>query len=441
MGKKKRNILKMLLITLCLLGIMLFVVTAAGVRVPFIEAYKINFKHNITGISNMLGVEIPWEVQLYLDDETVPTPKPTMVPAEEANALEEAYGEVEVVETKEGTTELTVRETVKPAKNENVPVALSGASNYKFANLGDRMVCVSETMYRGYDGKGELLWEEVIQMQNPQITVRGAYVLVNETGAKKLQLYKGKNKIFEAECQENIISADLSKNGDVVAVTEKKYYKGEVVVFNKKGEMIFGWNSGSYNILDVAISPKRKVAVSLLNTDTGADSYVTCLDVNGKEKYKTDIFKNSIIFDVEFNGEKLNAIADDRCIGISAKGKTSWEHSYDGKTLANYDFAVNGSKLLLLESGGVGEIVVVSAGGKKYEPIKTGTMPESVNIKSDYIAYNNGRDVVVTNFRGKGVTRASCGADIKQIHAIEKGKIFCVYSSSVQVKKPVRVKN
>lgn len=440
MGKKKKNILKILLITLCLCGIMLFVVTSAGVRVPFLETYKTNFKHNVTGISNMMGIELPWEVQLYLDDDTVPTPKPTMMPAEEAEALEAAYGpEDEPVEAKEGA-ELTVRETIAPAKNENVPVALNGASNYKFANMDSKVVSVSETMYRGYDKKGKLLWETPIQMQNPQVTVRGKYVLINETGAKKIQLYKENKKIFESKCQENIISADLSKNGDVIAVTEKKYYKGEVVVFNNEGKLIFAWDSGAYNVLDVAISQDRKVAVSLLNTDTGADSYVLCMDVNGKEKYKTELFKNSIIFDLEFNGEGLNAIADDRCIGISSKGKTSWEHSYDGKTITNYDVAANGSKLILLEDGGVGEIMVISAKGKKYDPIKTGTIPDSVCIKSDYIAYNSGRDVIVTNFKGKSVRRASCGADIRQIHAIEKGKIFCVYSSSVQVKKPVKVK-
>ena len=440
MGKKKKNILKILLITLCLCGIMLFVVISAGVRVPFLEAYKTNFKHNVSGISNMLGIELPWEVQLYLDDETAPTPKPTMMPAEEAEALEEAYGtEEEMVEAKEGA-ELTVRETVAPAKNENVPVALNSASNYKFANVNSKVVSVSETMYRGYDKKGKLLWEIPIQMQNPQVTVRGSYVLISEIGAKKIQLYKEKNKIFESKCQENIIGADLSKNGDVVAVTEKKYYKGQVVVFNKEGELIFAWGSGSYNILDAAISADRRVAISLLNTDTGADSYVLCLDVNGKEKYKTDTFKNSIIFDVEFNGENLNAIADDKCIGISLNGKTSWEHSYDGKTITNYDLAANGSKLILLEDGGVGEIIVISAKGKRYDPIKTGTIPDSVSIKSDYIAYNNGRDVIVCDFKGKAIRRASCSADIKQIHAIERDKIFCVYSSSVQVKKPVKVK-
>lgn len=440
--KKKSNIMKILLVIVCLFGVTLFSLVAAGVNVPFLQTYTTNFKHNISGISNMMGIELPIGVQLYLDDETVSTPKPTMVPKEEIEALEEALGypEEEEVITKEGTVALTTKAPLKAVKNENLPVALDGASNAKYADLHGDVVAASETRYRGFNNKGELLWELPIQMQSPQITVRGDYVLINETGAKKILLYKGKKQVFEATTEGNIVTCDLSEKGDVVAVTEKEYYKGQVVVLNSSGKVIFAWDSGSYNILDAAISKDRRVAISLLNTDVGADSLITCFDVNGKEKYRTENFSNSIIFDVEFDGENLNAIADNKCIGLSKKGKNLWEYDYAGRILKNYDIAVNGSKLLLFDNGGVGEIVVVSRGGKAYDTIKTESMPDVVSIKADYIAYNSGRDIIVSNFKGKGVKRTTCSADIKQACAIEKNKVFCVYNGSIQVKKPVRAK-
>lgn len=439
---KNNNILKILLIIVCLVGVTLFSLVAAGVNVPFIHQYTTNFKHNVSGISNILGIELPIGVQLYLDDESVPTPKPTMMPKEEMDALEQALGypfEEEVV-TKEGTTELTPQKSTKVNKGENLPIAVDGAANSKFADYGGNIVSVSETRYRGFNKKGELLWEIPIGMQSPQITVRGEYVLINETGAKKIHLYKGKKRIFETSASENIITCDLSKKGDIVAVTEKEYYKGQVMVLNSSGKVIFAWDSGSYNILDAAISNDRKVAVSLLNTDAGADSLIACFDVNGKEKYRTENFSNSIIFDVQFNGEKLNVIADNKCVGLSQKGKTLWEYEYSGRILKNYDIAENGSKMFLFENGGIGEIVVVSAGGREYKTIKAEAMPDVVSIKADYIAYNSGRDIIVSDFNGKGVKRASCSSDIKQAYAVEKSKVFCVYNSSVQVKKPVRVK-
>lgn len=441
--EKKTNIMKIIFIIVCLISVTLFSLVAAGVKIPFLQAYKTNFKHNVSGISNLLGIELPIGMQLYLDDESVPTPKPTMIPKEEIEALEAALGypeEEEEVITKEGTAALTTKAPLRASKSENLPVALDSAANAKFADFGGDMVAVSETRYRGFTKDGEMLWEIPIGMQSPQITVRGEYVLINETGAKKILLYKGKKLVYETSTEGNIISCDMSRKGDVVAVTDKEYYKGQVVVLNSSGKVIFAWDSGSYNILDAAISDDRRVAVSLLNTDVGADSLITCLDVNGKEKYRTENFSNSIIFDVEFDGEKLNAIADNKCMGISKNGKLSWEYDYEGRLLKNYDIAVNGSKILLFENGGVGEIVVVSSGGRAYDAIKTESMPDVVSIKSDYIAYNSGRDIIVSNFRGRGVKRATCAADIKQAYAVEKNKVFCVYNGSVQLKKPVRQK-
>jgi len=434
----KSKIIKLLSVALCLFGVMLFATTAAGVHVPFVHNIKVSFKNSVNGVVEAIGLPIPESTQAYLNDTAVPTPKPTMIPADEAYAtgMTKPY----ITMNDEGTG-LTVKGTVPPIKtpkNEMSPIAFDSAENARFADYKGDIVCVTETSYRGYDKKGKKLWDIPIQMQDPQVSVRGSYVLINETGAKKLKLYKGKKKVFDATSYGNIVSADLSKKGDIVVVTEKEYYKGQVLVFNKHGEVIFAWSSGSYNILDAAISPKRKVAISFLNTDTGADSFITCYDVNGEQKYKTGTYKNTVIFDVQFDGEDLNAIADNRCIGYNKKGKKEWEHSFGDKTLKNYDIAENGSKVFLLENGGIGEIIAISAGGKKYNTIKPQSMPDVVSIKSNRIAYNNGRDLVSSKFNGRSRRRAICSSDIKQMYILDGNEILCVYSSSIQVKKTVR---
>lgn len=439
----RRNIIKILIVILCLVGVMLFAVVQAGVNVPFIEAYKINFKHNISGISNMLGIELPIEMQLYLDDTSAPTPKPTMIPASEYDELEKALGyqtEEDGEAPPEGSAVLTTLAPVKPAKKGDQPTALDGASNSRFSEYKSDMLCVNETRYRAFDAKGKLLWEVPIQMQDPQLTVRGDYVLINETGAKKIMLFKGKKLIFSQTAEGNIISADLSRNGDVVAVTEKGYFKGQVIVFNNSGKTIFAWDSGSYNILDAAISEDRHVAISFLKTDVGADSFVTCFNVQGKEIFKTYDFSNAIIFDLVYSGEKLCGISESRCIGFSPKGKTVWEHYFGDKILTDYSVSKDGDMLFLFENGGTGELKVISAGGKQYEPIKTESMPKVISVEGNSIAYNSGRDAVICNFKGKGVRRASCDSDIKNMYVLSGNKVFCVYSSSIQMKSAEKEK-
>ncbi len=438
---KKSNILKLIVVILCLSAVTLFALVESGTNLAFIQTYKNNFKRNVSGICNMLNITLPIEMQLYLDDMSEPTPKPTMMPAIEQIELDKLaeYAEAGEGAIPSGSAELTAKKTEEPA-TDKLPTALDGAMNAKFAELDGKMLCVNETKYRAYKPDGELLWEIPIQMQSPQLTVRGSYVLINETGAKKVSLYKGEKLVFEASTEGNIVTADLSEKGDVVAVCEKEYFKGQVVVFNKKGKTIFAWDSGAYNILDAAISKKRRVAISLLNTDEGADSFVICKSTDGSDKFKTESFSDCIIFDLEYNGENLNAVSESRCIGISSSGKTSWEYGFDGKILTDYRIAQSGYKLLMFESGGTSEIIVLSARGKAYRPIKTESMPNSISIKSNSIAYNSGRDIIMTDFNGKKNLRAVASSDIKQLYVIGGRHTFCVYSSSIQQKKAVRQK-
>ena len=78
-----KNFMKVLGVILCLGAITVFALIESGVSIPFFQNYKNNFKRNISGIANVVGIELPLEVQLYLDDMSTPMPKPTMTPADE----------------------------------------------------------------------------------------------------------------------------------------------------------------------------------------------------------------------------------------------------------------------------------------------------------------------------------------------------------------------
>ncbi|MDD6213982.1 MAG: DUF5711 family protein [Firmicutes bacterium] len=442
----KKNVIKIFLVILCLFAVGFFAMVQSGTEMPLVQTYKNNFKRNVSGICRILKIDVPLEMQFYLNDMSTPAPAPTMIPADEQREMDEALGypvsDEEEIVPHEGTVALTTKEPIKSnAKKENQPIAFDAAENSKFAVYKNYIVCANETNYIAYDAGGNLVWKQKLQMQNPILKVSGDYVLLAETGAKKLSLYKGKKLIFGTKTAGNIITASVSKNGDVVAVTEKEFYKGQVVVYNKKGERIFAWDSGSYNILDAVISPHRKVAVSMLNTDSGADSFITCFGVDGKERYKTENFSGMIIFALEYNGENLTAFSDTKCMGISQKGKTTWEYDYGGKNIEHYTVAENGNKLLLFDNDNTGELLGIAGSGKTCEPIKAESMPDCIDIKLDYVAYNNGRDVIVMSMNAKTALTASCSSDIKQLHILDSKHVLAVYSSSIQFKKLLKTVN
>lgn len=433
---KKHNFIKMFFALLCLAAVTFFAMVESGVDMPFIRAYKNNFKKNIRNIADIAGIELSIETQLYLDDMSEPEPKPTMIPAEKQQALNEALGYSAEGDNGKNVG-LTAKATETPKKN-GIPIAVDSAENRRFKYTAEGIICVNETTYAAYTESGKLRWEETIQIQNPYLEVKNGYVLISSTGDKKISLYRGKKCLYTTELDGNIICAGLNRNGDAVAVTQKEYYKAQVVVLNKKGKVIFAWDSGSYDILDAAISKDRKIAMSMLNTDSGAASFITCMDVNGKTKFKTELFNDTLIFDLEYANGTLNAVADNKCMGISAGGKLLWEYGYDGKNLVRYAISENGKKAFVFSSNGSGNLISVSKNGKQKSDIALENIPDMLDIRSNYIAYNNGRDVFLTD--SKNIYKTSCDADVKQVYTVSSKKVLCVYSSSIQVKKTEKQK-
>lgn len=431
---RKSGFWKIFFAAICLCAASVFALIESGMTPRFLISYKNNFKRNISGICASLGIELPIETQLYLDDMSEPSPKPQMIPASRDEQVKQENPEYEedIVSPKEGDADLTVKETAKT--KQNLPTAFLDAENTRFANYQNGIVCANETTYSRYKSDTKLLFSEKIQMQEPILKVSDEYVLISETGGKKISLYKGKKLMFSEETEGNILTADLSAKGDVIAVTQKEYYKGQIVVFNKSGKKIFVWDSGSYSILDAAISKKRKVAISLLSTDEGASTIIQIFDVKGREICKTDAFGNTVFFDMAFHGENLSLISESKCVSMTEKGKIRWEYTFDGRKIKRSIIYANGNRAILFDNDGIGEIVVLKANGKAYEPIKTENMPDTININSKYVAYNNGRNAVLTSYNGKRVLAAECSGDIKQIYITASDKVFCVYSTSIQEK-------
>lgn len=438
---KKNNFIKIFVIIICLGAVTLFALIQAGAAPAFVQNYKNNFKKNISAICDMLNIELSLETQLYLDDMSAPSPKPTMIPAAEKESQDLALGYPSYEEEEEeaqGNSPLTTQKPKKTVSGDYLPIAFSAAENTVFTSYKSSIIGVNETSYQAYSPGGKLLWTAGIQMQTPILKTSGDYILICEKGAKKVSLYKGKKLIFGTKTEGDIITANLSENGDVVLVTEKEYYKAQVVVFNKSGKRIFAWDSGSYEVLNAAISPNRQVALAMLNTDEGADCFIACMDVDGNTRYKTDTIKNTIVFSLNYSGEKLTALSDNKYIGISSKGKVTWEYDFGGKKLKRFTYDTNGNILLLFESESTGELVTVTPSGKNYKPIKTESMPNTIDIKGGNVSYNNGREAVITDLNGKKVYKTDCESDIKQIHITNSQNVMCIYSSSIQVRKAVK---
>ncbi len=424
---KKSGVGKIVLLILLLGAVCIYAIFASGTRIGFIENYSYNFKINVLAISKKLNIELSDPIIEYLTD--LPSPETTEIfETPDPDPIET------LIETPKDIADVDFDDLAPEDSNvKSTPVALESAHTYKYSDYRDYMLSVNETSVTAYSKKGKPLWAIGIHMSDPILEVSDDYYMIAERGGRKIALFDGKKRVYEAEADGKIKTASLSENGDVIVVSDKETYKGAVIVINKKGDRVFSWNSGSYNIMDADIaSGSRRVAVSLLNADNDASSVVEIFDISDGKKVGETAFSNSIIFDVNFLGDELNLFADNKIIGLSQKAKLLWELDYTERELLHYRAENSGYKFTITDNKNSAELEVLTSKGKQKAVISCDTMPTCIDIRSGRIAYNSDRDLIFSNLYGKRKKSHTCSRDIKDIYIINNSTVMVVYSSGLE---------
>ncbi|MBQ7794222.1 MAG: PQQ-binding-like beta-propeller repeat protein [Clostridia bacterium] len=428
--KNKSGAGKIVMMIILLLAVCLFAVFASGIRIGFFENYTYNFKMNMLALTRYFNIELSEPVREYLED--LPTPEP--VDLTELDNEADTVPVESTIETAEDIPDVEF-EDLAPEDDDakSTPVALESADTYKYSDYRDYMLCVNETSVIAYDDSGKSLWAIGIHMSDPILDVGGNYYMIAERGGRKIALFDGKKRVYEAEADGDIKTASLSENGDVVVVSEKEFYKGAVIVINKNGDRVFAWNSGTDNITDADIAAgSRRVAVSLLATDSGANSKVEIFDISSGEKEGETLFNGSVVFDVDFLGEVLNVFADDKISGLSQKGKVLWELDYSTRELLHYRSENSGYKLTMVDNSNSAELEVLTGRGRQKALITADKMPDCMDIRSGRIAYNSGRDLVFSGLSGKNKKSHTCSREIQDIYIMDNDTVMVVYSSGLE---------
>lgn len=424
--KKKGGAGRIIAALLLLLAVCVFAVFASGMRIGFIDNYTYNFKINIMALARYFDIELSEPVQEFLQDLSTPEPVPEITPEPEYTPATEIEDAEDIPEVEFDERQLEDKDT------KSTPVALENASSAKYARYRGYMLCVNETSVMAFDSDGKNLWALGIHMSEPILSVNGSYYMIAERGGTKVALFDGRKQLFSAEADGKIKSASLSANGDIAVVSEKEFYKGAVIVINKNGDRVFSWNSGTDSIIDADIAAgSRRLAISLLNTESGAVSRVQIFDISKGESTAEQTFTGSVVYDVDFLGEVLNVFADDKICGMSQRGKILWESAYTERKLIHYRAEDSGYKLLMVDNNNASELEILTGRGKQKALITAETMPDCMDLCAGMLAYNSGRDLIFSTVSGRQKKTTACPREIRDIYIIDNDNVMVVYNSGL----------
>ena len=214
-------------------------------------------------------------------------------------------------------------------------------------------------------------------------------------------------------------------------VTKKEFYKNAVSVYNKNGEQVFSWSSGTDSIICADISSSsRTIAASLISTEDRVKSYVMLFDINKKEAYQTIEFTESAIFSTRFIGETLNLVADNRITGMDTDGEVKWNQIYTENVLMLTECDADGNRVVVSEKDNIPELITYSAKGKTDKAVNLDIIPDCVDVLDDVVVYNNERIIIFGNPARLG--RYITSMDIQNLKVTSDKSFVVVYNNSLE---------
>lgn len=419
-----KNKYSILLLVVILIAVGGFAILSSGTKIPYLENYGTNFRRNVKSIANTFNWDLPQPVDRFLSK----TPEPL--------TTEEKLAIIEKMETEQNEVSPTAaleieNDSLLSATSKIIAVKNAHAAAYSVYK--SKLLCATDTQLTCYNSDGSTAWGAEIQISNPILKTAGNYILVAEKNAAKSYLFNGEKRLWENVSENTIISADVSNNGDVVFISDKPQYKGAVTVVNRKGDTIYRWNSGKFDIIDADIAPSsRKLVVSLLDTGTGADTKLSFFDLNKSESYQTIELSDCIAFDVEFCGETLNVITDNKIMGANTAGTIIWTKDFEGKNLHRYQVEDSGYKLCVFDHNNVSQINVITNRGSDKTRFESEAFPEHLFLSGGYLLYDNGRELWFSTLSGKNPKKYNCTRDICDLFILDAHNLAVIYNSSIE---------
>lgn len=431
--KPKSKVVKIIRRILVTVFVIVFAFKFITTDTGLIGTYKKNFAHNCELIAGMfhktktiISEENPEgeEVTYSLESENVP---------ETDTSIEDHQKQVEASQKAQKKEERNISYNTDVKKSVIIPYAYANESVY--ARLDDGLVCAATNYlcYINSDGKKE--WELTTSVIDPIISVADNYILIAQSGGRKLCLYDKDKLLYDTDCEENILGANVSARGDCVLVTAKDLYKGAIYAYNKSGQKIYGWSSGSDSVLSAAISSSsRDIAVTLLNTDNEIVSSVQVFDITKTTPKSTTKYADTVLFDVLYIDNTVCAFGDNSLVGVSQSGKTLYDLRFDQSPISHYAIDNGKNTLLTLDNDNV-QMLGIFKGGKQKKMLAVSEMPNYIDISSNRILYNMGRDVILSKPNGRGASKYTAGMDVRNLILIDSKTFFITYSNSVELVK------
>lgn len=279
-------------------------------------------------------------------------------------------------------------------------------SSYYFWN--DMQCVLNNSFFELYNGDGKLIQAVSHGMSNPALKMSEARYLLFDRDRYTVSVFNYSDKLYSLQFDENIVSADIGRDGTFAVVTDSNTFHNTVYVYDKdykEGiDPIFKWNAANFYVTDVAVADDgESIALSLINSKEGSfESFVYILSFDSSSPVESYSYAD-IVSSLTSCGENyFIANGFNRAFIIPWNGNGDVDLSVNG-TVRCYDYDVEGNSCLVFgreDNEQMNTVTVISQEGKVKSTFEFNSTVSDICISLDRIAILSGSEVYIFNHKG-----------------------------------------
>ncbi len=322
--------------------------------------------------------------------------------------------------------------------------ALMGHGNYPIDILGDSVInTVSNSGYyyvltdvgiSAYSSNGKIALNEMHGFSNPVLSVSDTRAVVYDQGGNSLYVYNLGGKIFSLETENEIITANISRDGCFAVATHSDSYTSVVYVYNKSFKNIFTWNSAKDIVNNVLVNPSGdRLAVSTVNASAGQyTSKMLILNFESADPLYTLELDNAIALSLINTGKGISVVTADKYKFVHWSKFSTNEITSSGEI----NLVRNSAKGLLLVFNRANDrsdnnVVLISNKGVKSKEFKINNTITDIQYANGRIYYISDTTINILDSGGAVLRYGSCDYGAKKFAVISSNAIAAVSDTQI----------
>lgn len=237
----------------------------------------------------------------------------------------------------------------------NFPIEINGGAQYQLSCTEENVIVLSDAYIYFYNEEGGRIKSRQHALSNAVMEAVNGRALIFESGGNEFSVEDRNGVLYSNKTDKNIMFARLSKEGYTAVVTTSDTYDCEIIVYDRKGNVIYG-RKCIQRVNDISFTEGSKgFIISYFYAENG--SLVTSVQeaafTEDKEKWSSPGL-DTLGLDVYDFDEGAFVLGIDACGYVDKKGQISSLYHYDG------DFAGGSS------SEGRSAVIINSDDRRKY---------------------------------------------------------------------------